>query len=118
MPPPYLWLTDFLLAENLHLAYENEHAERTDQAEPPPDGEQPAAASLSPQVKGYIADEVRRQLKAESEESVQPTASRSAAQTGQVPPPALDPAEQHFAGIQQSQRDSGRWGGAISPPEM
>lgn len=91
-----LWLTDFLLAENLHLAYENEHAERTDQAEPPPDGEQPAAASLSPQVKGYIADEVRRQLKAESEESVQPTASRSAAQTGQVPPPALDPAEQHF----------------------
>jgi hypothetical protein len=72
---PDLWLTDYLLAENLRLAYENQQAANGGQATPPPPDAQPAAATLSPEMKALIAEEVRQQLAAEKAASVQPTSS-------------------------------------------
>ncbi|MGA9055018.1 MAG: hypothetical protein WB763_00750 [Terriglobia bacterium] len=93
---PDLWLTDYLLAENLRLAYENEQAAYAGQAPPPPSGAQPTAAALSPEVKAAIADEVRQQLKAESADAVAPASSQAQAARGEAPPAALDPKQSHF----------------------
>jgi len=72
---PDLWLTDYLLAENLRLAYESQQASNAGQAPPPPSDMQPTAATLSPEVKALIADEVRQQLAAEKAAAVEPTSS-------------------------------------------
>ena len=79
-PSAALWLTDFLLAENLRLAYEaraNARAAAEEQyaapeqfssPQPAPDGQ----AALSPEVKQLIADEVQRQLEEERAAASQP----------------------------------------------
>jgi hypothetical protein len=72
---PDLWLTDYLVAENLRLAYENQQAAYAGQAQPPQGNAQPTDASLSPETKALIADEVRQQLAAEKADAVQPTSS-------------------------------------------
>jgi hypothetical protein len=72
---PDLWLTDYLLAENLRLAYENQQAANEGQAPPPPQNVQSSAPTLSPEMKALIADEVRQQLAAEKANAVQPTSS-------------------------------------------
>ena len=72
---PDLWLTDYLIAENLRLAYESQQAGNGGQAPPPPSNVQPTAATLSPGMKALIADEVRQQLAAEKASAVQPTSS-------------------------------------------
>ena len=72
---PDLWLTDYLLAENLRLAYESQQAGNGGQAPPPPSNVQPTAATLSPEMKALIADEVRQQLAAEKAAAAQPTSS-------------------------------------------
>jgi hypothetical protein len=81
---PDLWLTDYLLAENLRLAYENQQAAYAAQAPPPPLEVQPGAAVLSPEIKALIADEVRQQLAAERAAALQPSSPAS-----QAVPPAL-----------------------------
>jgi hypothetical protein len=88
---PDLWLTDYLLAENLRLAYENRQADNGDQAPPPQTDAQPAASALSPEMKALIADEVRQQLAAEKAAAVQPTSSspQQPATGGEQPPPVL-----------------------------
>lgn len=84
---PDLWLTDYLFAENLRLAYESRRVGV--EAVPP----QPIAANqagLSPEVKALIANEIRQQLTAE-QGAVQ-SASWNAAQAGNAAeqsPPAL-----------------------------
>jgi hypothetical protein len=78
-PTPALWLTDFLLAENLKLAYENQQQAGA-QA---PDG---TTAALSPEVKALIANEVRQQIAAESND-----AQGAASNISDGAPPALDP---------------------------
>ncbi|MBZ5532734.1 MAG: hypothetical protein LAO20_14990 [Acidobacteriia bacterium] len=107
-----LWLTDFLLAENLKAAYEA----RAEAAA----GAQAAAGSddggggggggqvaLTPEVKQMIADEVKRQLDAERAAAQQPQAAasaqaQSAPQGGggndqpQEVPAALDPNQKVF----------------------
>lgn len=105
-PEPYyptasLWLTDYLLAENLKLAYENQ---RVAQGNPQPSrtGEPPqpreiastAAAPLGPEVKRMVETEVRRELEAERAAAQAPQGQ--AAYTDQVPPPALDPKQRLF----------------------
>ena len=86
---PDLWLTDYLMAENLRLAYENQQAANADQAPPPQPYAQSAAATLSPEMKALIADEVRQQLAAEKAAAVQPTsasAQQPASGSEQLPP--------------------------------
>jgi hypothetical protein len=84
-PTPALWLTDYLLAENLRLAYENRQAE--DEREgPPPDMVAGDGAALTPEVKMEIAEEVRRQLEAERQAAATPTIVGTDAE---VAPPAL-----------------------------
>ena len=91
---PDLWLTDYLLAENLRLAYENQQAAYEGQAPPPPPAAQPDAATLSPEVKALIADEVRQQLAAERAAAQQPSPSLYSPEQPATPaseqvPPAL-----------------------------
>jgi len=84
---PYLWLTDYLLAENLRLAYESQQAS-TAGLTPPPSSNAQNEATLSPSMKALIADEIRRQLAAE-ESAAQATSSnpnRAGAGTEQLPP--------------------------------
>ena len=83
---PDLWLTDYLIGQNLRLAYESQQAGNADQAPQPSDAAQPNAANLSPEVKALIADEVRQQLAAEKAAALEPTSS-----VNQEPPSGSEP---------------------------
>jgi hypothetical protein len=100
-PSASFWLTDYLLAENLKLAYA---AQQDNGGGPPPDaGQAPDnTVQLSPEVKQMIADEVQRQLAAEQGAAGNP-AQPSAPQpqgggdaTPQETPTALDPNSRVF----------------------
>lgn len=86
---PDLWLTDYLVAQNLRLAYESQQAGNGGQAPEAQSSNQQAA--LSPEVKALIADEVRQQLAAERAAAVMPTSSSAqpSGPGGEQPPPAL-----------------------------
>ncbi len=91
---PTFWLTDYLIAQNLQLAYENQQlaAANAGQYGPPP--EDPNAEQnptpLSPEVKQAIADEVQRQLALQEQQAAQPASAIPPA-GGNYVPPALDP---------------------------
>jgi len=70
-----LWLTDYLLAENLRLAYENQEAANDGQAPQSQQTAQSAPPTLTPEMKALIADEVRQQLDAEKASAGQPASS-------------------------------------------
>lgn len=109
-PVASLWLTDFLLAENLRLAYEAQanaaaqaqsYAPANARSYAPSNSQSYAPASqaaqggsvvLTPEVKQAIAEEVKAELAAEqaAAASPQPTGSLSG------PPPALDPVRRVF----------------------
>jgi hypothetical protein len=95
-PAASLWLTDYLIAEDLTLAYQ----ERADasasgtQTQDDPTGAGSTAAQLSPQVKQAIADEVKSQLAAE-QQSASASPDQSSASDESVPP-ALNPSERVF----------------------
>jgi hypothetical protein len=111
-PSAALWLTDFLLAENLRLAYEaranaRAAAEKQYAAQEQYSSPQPVSggqAALSPEVKQLIADEVQRQLAEERAAAAAPQQSSSApppAQMENAPlpeevPAALDPNQHVF----------------------
>lgn len=85
---PDLWLTDYLLAENLRLAYDNQQAGNGGQAAPVPvQSDQSTAATLD-ELKPLIAEEVRQQLAAEKAAAAQPTSNpqQPAPGTEQLPP--------------------------------
>jgi hypothetical protein len=88
---PDLWLTDYLLAENLRLAYESQQAGNGGQTPPPQSNGEPTASALSPEIKALIADEVRQQLAAESAAAAQPAfiGPQQFVPGGEQPPPAL-----------------------------
>ena len=88
---PDLWLTDYLVAQNLRLAYESQQAGNGDQPPQPSADAQPSAANLSPEMKALIADEVRQQLAAEKAAALEPTSSNAEppASGGEPLPPAL-----------------------------
>jgi len=107
-PSAAFWLTDFLFAENLRLAYEaGREAEANAAAQanqPPPQPYQPpppavqgqeSTTQITPELKDAIAEEVRRQLAAEQQGAStippQPAPTSTAA-----PPAALDPAQRVF----------------------
>jgi hypothetical protein len=85
---PDLWLTDYLIAQNLRLAYESQQAGNEGQAAQPSANDQPSA-QLSPKMKALVADEVKSQIAAEKAAALEPTSSTSQQQTSgsdQVPP--------------------------------
>jgi len=109
-PYPALWLTDFLLAENLRAAYEMQaaanvpaaataqaEAEPEPEPEPPPQapsrGRTAAATTLTPEVKQAIAEEVKVQLAAQQAAASSP--QQAVASNDQVPD-ALDPKVRTF----------------------
>lgn len=87
-PGAGLWLTDFILAESLRMAYE---AEQSDSAARRVAAANPSEVQLSPEVKRMIAEEVQQQLAAEKAASAPtPTAGLPATSKEELPP-ALDP---------------------------
>jgi hypothetical protein len=96
-----LWLTDYLLAEDLQLAYAS-HAEAASGALAAPapadgDGAGNGQVALSPEVKKMIADEVQRQLAAEEAVTAQASSQkRGDNQTQEEVPAALDPHQKVF----------------------
>jgi hypothetical protein len=107
-PSAAFWLTDFLLAENLRLAYEagreaeanaaaqaNQPPPQPYQPPPPAVQEQGTTTQITPELKDAIAEEVRRQLAAEQQGAS--TIPPQPAPTGTAAPPAaLDPAQRVF----------------------
>jgi len=108
-----LWLTDYLISENMKAAYQA-GVEAGQQQQAPPQGEQyqqpaPSGAEastqtpLSPEVKQAIADEVQAQLASERAAAAQanpqpnaPAPSPTAAPSGEQVPDALNPSERVF----------------------
>jgi hypothetical protein len=103
-PSAALWLTDYLLTENLRLAYENrqlaaenrrlaaEQAEYADTALP-----LTSSSTITPEMKMAIAEEVKQQLAEERALADQPAAMTSQASGNEeLPPPALDPKQRIF----------------------
>jgi hypothetical protein len=93
---PDMWLTDYLIAENLRLAYENEQAQGDGQAPPPPGGEQSSASALSPDMKAAIAAEVKEQLAAEQAAGNPPVGVPQTESSNEQMPDALNPAHRIF----------------------
>jgi YD repeat-containing protein len=109
-PYPSLWLTDYLLAENLRLAYEAGDAESyrggDSQAEvvlaayPTGNqrtGDEPNVDSvvLTPELKQMIADEVKSVI-VEQEKAARSLSGSSQTNLADEPPPALDPNHRVF----------------------
>ncbi|MGB9103482.1 MAG: hypothetical protein WCC59_01880 [Terriglobales bacterium] len=101
-PGANLWLTDFILAENLRMAYDAQQSEGVPIA-PRVAAASPSEVQLSPEVKQMIAEEVKQQLDAEKAASVRtPTAGSPASSAGSPAtskdelPPALDPGHTVF----------------------
>jgi hypothetical protein len=90
---PALWVTDFLLALNLRVAYENQQQQYQDQQQQPAAAVQSTGVMLTPEVKMQIAEEVKQQIAvmaAEQAANAQPAAApAAAAPQGNVEPPAL-----------------------------
>ena len=99
-PSAAFWLTDYLVAENLRAAYEaqaadNQPAVDSGQAAPVAENSQ---ATLTPEIKQMIADEVQSQLTVEQAAAQTGSQGGSSAPDSQQPvqstdevPPALDP---------------------------
>jgi len=98
-PTASLWLTDFLLAETLKLAYQADVAIAQAQANvaavPPTAGGNSYGTQLPPEVKQAIAEEVRQQLAAEQQAAASPHPQQLALSRTDVPP-ALDPRQRVF----------------------
>jgi hypothetical protein len=93
-PTASLWLTDFVLAENLKLAYQAQ-AEANAAALPPTAGGNRYATQLTPEVKQAIAEEVRRQLAAE-QQAAAAVQAQPPAPNSPIAPAALDPQKRVF----------------------
>ena len=100
-----LWLTDYLIAQNLQAAYQaqaeaNAAAANAAAAQADANAQGAAEASaqtpLTPEVKQAIADEVQRQLAAEKAAAAAPQGGAAPAPTADQVPDALNPAERVF----------------------
>jgi len=107
-----LWLTDYLIAENLRAAYEANAAAQANAAAAQANANAAVAqnnavaaqgggqVALTPEVKEMIATEVKRQLDAERAAAAQPQAAGGGAQNANAPaeetPAALDPNQRVF----------------------
>ncbi|HYN15388.1 MAG TPA: hypothetical protein VES66_06330 [Terriglobales bacterium] len=94
-PGADLWLTDFILAENLRMAYDAQQAGEGDRLSPGPPPDANTNVQLTPEVKQMIAEEVKQQLAAEKAASSRPSTPGSQPASND-PPPALDPGHTVF----------------------
>ncbi len=102
---PSLWLTDYIISQNLQAAYAasaaasaNAAAANAAAAQNDGGGGGPAASNnvvLTPEVKQAIADEVKAELAAQQAAAANPAAA-NAAPSGDQLPAALDPAHRTF----------------------
>src|SRR5579862_3822594 len=104
---PYasLWLTDYLIAENLRLAYEADHLNSYQPSETqgeialvayhPAGQTQSSSPVLTPEVKQMIADEVKGVI-AEQQKAASSSSATSQAGSGDELPAALDPNHRVF----------------------
>jgi hypothetical protein len=93
-PTASLWLSDFLLAENLKLACQAQAQANASAIQPTAAGNRDAT-QLSPEVKQAIAQEVRQQLAAEQQDASS-TNPRQLAPSSTEVPSALDPRKRVF----------------------
>jgi hypothetical protein len=93
-PGANLWLTDYILAENLRMAYDAQQSGEGDRLSAGPAPDANANKQLSPEVKQMIAEEVKQQLAAEKAAAAR-TGSQPAPASND-PPPALDPGHTVF----------------------
>jgi hypothetical protein len=102
-PAPYypvasLWITDYLLAQDLQTAYEARAANAAAANAAAAAGNVPPQTAqntaLTPEIKQAIADEVKRQLEAERAAASNP--GQPVAPTAEQVPAALDPAVRVF----------------------
>jgi hypothetical protein len=102
-----LWLTDYIIAQELQAAFDAQQAANNSQPAPAPSadaqesaapGEISTGAPLSPEVKQAIATEVTAQLNAEdnSATSLTLTSASAPAPSGDVLPDALNPSNRTF----------------------
>jgi hypothetical protein len=82
-----LWLTDFLLAEDLRHAYDDQMA--AGEAQPVPLAANNTVV-LTPEVKQTIAEEVQREIAAEQAAAAQPASTQFTGAAADAPPPVLD----------------------------
>ena len=88
---PDLWLTDYVIGQNLSLAYDSQQAGNPDPSAPAPAAQQQQAdPQLSPAMKALIADEVRQQLAAEKAAAAEPTPTSTQQTPPEAEPPALN----------------------------
>ena len=109
---PAFWLTDFIIAANLQLAYQagveagQQRSQPPDQPAPDeptehqyqPDGNinQIQQIAVDPQLKQQVAQEVEQQVVAEQSESQNPDANQPPGPGGDQVPDALNPSERVF----------------------
>jgi hypothetical protein len=89
-----LWLTDFILAENLRMAYDAQQRASLEESVRPVRyvvGASPNEVQLTPEVKQAIAEEVKLQLDEERAASARASTAGSPAASANAVPPALDP---------------------------
>ena len=90
-----MWLTDYVVAQNLQTAYDDQTASNGNV--PPPVDENSGATPLSPEVKAMIAADVRRQILNEQAAAARPPAQATpAGPDANLLPPALDPNQRIF----------------------
>lgn len=104
-----LWLTDYVLAEDLRLAYENraDAADPSQAASPPTVAEDRATPTLNSTLKMAIAEEVQQEVQVERAAAAQPYASLPdlPRPADDRPPPALDPKIRTFVVSQDLELD-------------
>ncbi len=100
-PEPYypttsLWLTDYLIAENLKLSSEAQQNAPAAALTESDSQSVKAPAQLDPETKRQIAEEVRQQLAAEKQAASAQSASPAQPANSNDAPPALDPRHSVF----------------------
>ncbi len=115
-PTASLWLTDFLLAENLRLAYENRVA--ANGGTPPDATAASGSAALSPEIKRQIAEEVQQQLAAERDMAAQSQTGATLTPSIDTLPLALDPKQKLFVVASGLDLTSGSQACSLTPGDI
>src|SRR5271154_6190669 len=100
-PGASLWLTDYVISQNLQAAYAAQADANGGVAPPPRSGGQSGnagggaapqtASGITPEVKQQISEEVKAQIAAEKVAAAQPAGGAQTATGGEAVPAALDP---------------------------
>jgi hypothetical protein len=105
-PGASLWLTDYVISQNLQAAYAAQADANGGVAPPPSSDDQSGnagggaatqnASGITPEVKQQISEEVKAQIAAEKDAAAQPAGAAQTATGGEEVPAALDPKHSVF----------------------